>query len=70
MGQARRNLAYRLQEHDPSSKKCNNIDVTKHLLENPSHTIDFRTPEILATGHHAKDLLIKETLLIQENSPR
>ena len=69
IGQTRRNLASCLQEQDPSSKKCDSTDVTKHLLENPSHTIDFRTPGILATGHNAKDLLIKETLLIQKNSP-
>ena len=69
IGQSRRNLITRLPDHDPGNKRCSNIDVTKHLLENPSHIIDFKTPEILATGRNTKDLLIKETLLIQKNSP-
>ena len=44
------------------------LDLNLNFKLDISHTIDFRTPEILATEHNAKDLLIKETLLIQENS--
>ena len=57
----RRNLISRLQEHNPQSKK----DVTKHLVDNPGHNITFDEPEIMATAHNLKQLLIKETLLTQ-----
>ena len=60
IGQTRRNLITRLQEDDPGNKRCSNTDVTKYLLENYSHIMDFETPKMLATGLNTKDLLIKE----------
>ena len=38
-------------------------------LENPSHSIEFDQPEILATANNLRELLIKETLLIHEHNP-
>ena len=35
IGQTRRNLIFRLQEHNPKSMKSQNTDVTKHLADNP-----------------------------------
>ena len=69
IGQTRRNLIIRLQEHNPKSIKSQNTDVTKHLADNPGHKINFDQPEILATAHNFKQLLIKETLLIHQHSP-
>ena len=56
----------RLKEHHPGNKTGTQTDVTKHLLENPSHVINFNEPEILTTANHPRELLIKETLLIQQ----
>ena len=68
-GQTKRNLTSRLKEHHPGSKTGTQTDVSKHLLENPSHLIKFNEPEILTTANHPRELLIKETLLIQQQLP-
>ena len=39
-------------------------DVTKQLLDNPEHSIDFEHPEIITTALNLKELLIKESILI------
>ena len=65
IGQTRRNLMSRLQTHNPKSKKSQNTDVTKHLVDNSRHKINnFDQPEIMPTAHNLKQLF-KETLLIQ-----
>ena len=69
IGQTKRNLTSRLKERHPGSKTGTQTDVTKHLLENPSHVINFNEPEILTTANHPRELLIKETLLIQQQLP-
>ena len=69
IGQTRRNLFFRLQEHNPQTRTNHQTDVTSHLLENPSHSIEFDQPEILATANNLRELLIKETLLIHEHNP-
>ena len=69
IGQTRRNLKSRLDEHNPATKPIHHSDVTKHIYENPTHTIDFDAPEILCSSFNAKELLIKETLLIQQYRP-
>ena len=61
IGQTRRNLIFRLQEHNPQTRTNHQTDVTSHLLENPSHSIKFDQPEILATANNLRELLIKET---------
>ena len=60
---------FRLLEHNPQTRTNDQTDVTSHLLENPSHSIDFDHPEILATANNLRELLIKETLLIHEHNP-
>jgi len=37
--QSKRNVKFRLNEHKPSNSYKS--DVCKHLLENPSHQLDF-----------------------------
>ena len=69
IGQTRRNLQSRLHEHNPATSLNQHSDVTKHLLENPNHSIDFNDPEVLCSAHNTKELLIKETLLIQQYQP-
>ena len=41
IGQTRRNLLSRIKEHDSSEKS----EVCKHLLQNPTHCVDFITPQ-------------------------
>ena len=69
IGQTKRNLTSRLKEHHLGNKTGTQTDVTKHLLENLSHVINFNEPEILTTANHPRELLIKETLLIQQQLP-
>ena len=68
IGQTRRNLIFRLQEHNPQTRTNHQTDVTSHLLENPSHSIKFDQPEVLATANNLRELLIKETWLIHEHN--
>ena len=44
-------------------------DVSKHLIENLDHRIDFNNVNILAHSNNWRKLLIKETLLIQNQKP-
>ena len=69
IGQTKRNLQTRLNEHKPKTSAKPSSDVTQHLLKNPSHSIDFDNPEILCAAYNLKELLIKETLLIQRHQP-
>ena len=69
IGQTRRNLQSRLDEHNPKIKLNQESDVTNHLLENPSHIINFDSPDILCSSCSVNELLIKETLLIQLYQP-
>ena len=41
----RRNLLSRIKEHATTEKS----EVCKHLLQNPSHRVDFDTPTILGS---------------------
>ena len=54
----RSNLIFRLQEHNTPTRTNHQTDVTSHLLENPSHSIEFDQPEILATANNLRELLI------------
>ena len=58
-----------MEEHNPEAKFSDKTDVTKHLLGNPEHTIDFEHPEVLGSDSNLKELLIKETILIQQHRP-
>ena len=69
IGQTRRNIKSRMEEHNPEAKFSYKTDVTKHSLDNPEHTIDFEHPEVLASALNLKKLLIKETILIQQHRP-
>ena len=50
IGQTKRNLKFRLNEHKPSNSYKS--DISKHLLENSSHLIDFNQPKILARDNN------------------
>ena len=67
--QTRRNIKSRMEEHNLKAKISYKTDVTKHLLGNPEHTIDFEYPEVLASASNLKELLIKESILIQQHRP-
>ena len=58
IGQTRRNIKSRMEEHNPDAKFSYKTDDTKHLLDNPEHTIDFEHPEVLASASNLKELLI------------
>ena len=45
IGQTRRNPLSRIKEHTTFEKS----KVCKHLLQNPSHHVDFNTPTILGS---------------------
>jgi len=62
IGQTRRNLKSRMEEHNLNTKFSYKTDVTKHLIENPGHIIDFSQHEVLATASNLRKLLIKETI--------
>ena len=65
IGQTRRNLLSRIKEHATSEKS----EVCKHLLQNPSHRVDFDTPTILGSENDTARFLILESLFIQEQTP-
>ena len=69
IGQTRRNLRARLDDHNPAANSNQQSNVAKHLLENPTHFINFNEPEILCSAYNFKELLIKETLLIHQLQP-
>jgi len=69
IGQTQRNLKFRLDEHNPKKSNHQATDVVKHLYTYPDHFMDFKNPEILASAFNYRELLIKETLLIQEQQP-
>ena len=56
-----------MEEHNPEDKFSYKTVVTQHLLDNPEHTINFEHPEVLALN--LKELLIEETILIQQHRP-
>ena len=61
----RRNLLSRIKEHATSEKS----EVCKHLLQNPTHRVDFNTPKILDSENDTARLLILESLFMQEQTP-
>ena len=58
-----------MEEHNPKAKFSYKTDITKHLLDNLEHTIDFEHSEVLASASNLKELLIKETILVQQHRP-
>ena len=60
---------FRLDEHNPLKSNHQATDVVKHLYTYPDHFMDFKNPEILASVFNYRELLIKETLLTQEQQP-
>jgi len=69
IGQTPRNSKFRLDENNPLKSNHQTTDVVKHLYTYPGPFIDFKNPEILASAFNYRELLIKETLLIQEQQP-
>ena len=70
IGQTSRNLITRLKNHAPFLPNRQDIDVSKHLTDNPDHKIDFDKTEIMAQTNHWRKLLITETLLFQKHNPK
>ena len=62
--QTRRNLLSRIKQHATSQKS----EVCKHLLQNPTHRVDFITTTILSSKNDTASLLIVESLFIQEQT--
>ena len=62
IGQTRRNLVKRLDEHQTSlnSEACN------HLHSNPNHRVDFNNTQSLTSSPDKSKLLILESLYIQQ----
>ena len=46
--------------------KKQNTDITRHLTDNLNHAVCFNNPIIQARSDHRRKLLIKETLMIQQ----
>jgi len=70
IGQTQRNLATRLNDHNPDRCKYQSTDVTKHPMENNGHYIDFENVTELFQASNWRKLLIKETLYIcNKNNP-
>jgi len=67
IGQTQINLKFHLDdEHNPVKSKHQTTDVVKHSYTYPGHFMHFKNPEVLASACNYRKLLIKETLLIQE----
>jgi len=58
-------LITRLNEH----RICEESEVFRHLLENPEHTVGFKSPKILDKSNNINKLRIKETLHIFKLQP-
>ena len=56
-------------EHNPLKSNHQTTDVMKHLYTYPGIFVNFKNPELLASAFNYCELLIKETLLIQEQQP-
>ena len=52
-----------------STRTNHETDVTSHLWENPSHSIEFDQSEISSTANNLRELVVKKTLLIHEYNP-
>ena len=65
IGQTRRNLVKRLEEHQSSP----NSEVCNHLQFNPSHRVDFHNTQILTSCPDKPKLFILESLYIQLLKP-
>ena len=65
IGQTRRNLVKRLDEHQTSL----NSEVCNDLQSNPNHRVDFNNPQILTSSPDKSKLLILESLYIQQLEP-
>ena len=56
IGQTRRNLHARLDDHNSAANSNQQADVAKPLLENPTHFINFNEQEILCSAYNFKEL--------------
>ena len=70
IGQTKRNLKISINDHMSKNSTNNETDVSQHLKNNPDHTMNFHSPEILAHRNNIRKLRIKETLPIQNLQPQ
>ena len=68
IGQSKRYLKTRLEEHGPL--RFGKSDVTDHLRKNSDHIIDFHNPLKLAQETNWRKLRIRATLYIQKLQPQ
>ena len=61
-------LEIKIKEHNARLSK-DDTNVSKHLIENLDHQIDFNNINDLAHSHNWRKLLIKETLFNQNQTP-
>ena len=66
IGQAKRNLIARLNEH----RTRQSSEVCGHLMKNPKHTVNFDSSIILNRSNYSTKLRIKETLHIAKRQPQ
>ena len=70
----KKNLKTRINDHKPKNSTNNETNVSQHLKNNPDHTINFHSLEILlvpvAHSNNIQKLCIKKTLLIQNLQPQ
>ena len=67
IGQTRRNLQSRLHEHNPATTVVpTSNQMSPSISENPYCITDFNDLEVLCSFYNTKELLSKETLLIQQ----
>ena len=65
ISQTRYNLLSRIEKHATSEKS----EVCEHLLQNPTHRMDFNTSMTLSNANDTTRLLTLESLFIQEQTP-
>ena len=68
--QTRRNLQSRLHEHNPATTVVpTSTQMSPSISEDSNYITDFNDLEVLCSFYIIKELLTKETLLIQQYQP-
>jgi len=70
VGQTQRHLSTQLKDNNPDGCKHRSTDVTKHLMENNGHYIDFESVMVLSQASNWHKLLIKDTRYMQQQQPQ
>ena len=65
IGQAKRNLITRLNEH----RTRQSSEVCKHVMENPKHTVNFDSPIIFDRSNHCTNYVEKKRYVLPNVIP-